>query len=398
DTENYAIFGQFDWQFAPKWTLGVGVRYDSEEFAESGRFFSAGVDNTGCLISAPSAIFGIPNPNPLAVATIPCELAVAQFFGPNTEPTTAADFEAFLPRASLTYDINENSSVFVSLARGYRAGGAFVAVRQNPNVAGFEQFVGEYDPEFLDTIEVGTRNVLMDGRLTLNANAFLSKYEDQQVRVDGFDPGRTDDDLIVNAGESTLYGLEFIADYDVTENLGAFLSVGLLSTEFDDFPFAVDADGNPSNPADPSFANLAGNSFSGAPELTFTIGGDWESDQGLFGNASLSFTDEAESSVLNIDNADLRQALIAIGEDPNLAGDLEPRGEKRYDLTGRFGWRNDQLQVYIFGSNLLDGDRYTSASLANVGSQSGTVTLNGFAPAFTVQPPRTIGVGLDVNF
>lgn len=396
DTENYALFGQFDWQFAPKWTLGVGVRYDSEEFAESGRFFSAGVNTTGCLISAPSAIFGIPNPNPFAVATIPCELAVAQFFGPNTEPVTAAEFEAFLPRASLTYDINENSSVFVSLARGYRAGGAFVAVRQNPDVVGFEQFVGQYDPEFLDTLEIGTRNVLLDGRLTLNANAFLSKYEDQQVRVDGFDPSRVDDDLIVNAGESTLYGLELTADYEVTETMGAFATIGLLETEFDDFPFAVDSNGNPSNPSDPRFANLAGNSFSGAPNLTFTIGGDWEGNSGLFGNASLSYTSEVEASVLNISNADLRQALIALGENPDFARDLESRGEERYDLTGRFGWRNDQFQVYLFGSNLLDNDNYTSQGFANVGAQSGTVNLQ--TPNFIVQSPRVIGAGIDVTF
>ncbi|MEM9842420.1 MAG: TonB-dependent receptor, partial [Pseudomonadota bacterium] len=131
DTENYAFFGQFDWSFAPKWTLGIGARYDAEEFAESGRFFSSGVDVQTCVITAPAGLFGLPGPNPLAPATIPCDIAVSQFFGPNTEPTTSADFEAFLPRASLTYDLNEDSSVFVSLSRGYRAGGAFVAVQQN---------------------------------------------------------------------------------------------------------------------------------------------------------------------------------------------------------------------------------------------------------------------------
>lgn len=396
DTENYALFGQFDWQFAPKWTLGIGARYDSEEFAESGRFFESGVSNEACLITAPSIIFGVPNPNPLAPVTIPCGLAVSQFFGPNTEPTTAADFEAFLPRASLTYDINEDSSVFISLSRGYRAGGAFVAVRQNPNIAGFEQFVGEYDPEFLDTVEVGTRNVLLDGRLTLNANAFLSKYEDQQVRVDGFDPSRSDDDLLVNAGESTLYGLELSADYDVNESIGIFGTVGFLETEFDDFPFAVDANGTPNNQADPRFANLAGNAFSGAPSLTFTLGGDWEGDRGLFANASLSYTSETESTVLNISNADLRQTLVALGEDPNLAADFEAKGEERYDLTGRFGWRNDQFQVYVYGSNLLDGDSFTSQGYGNVGAQTGT--LNFRTPSYIVQTPRVIGVGLDVNF
>ncbi|MEM8983931.1 MAG: TonB-dependent receptor, partial [Pseudomonadota bacterium] len=214
-SENYAIFGQIDWQFAPNWTLGLGARYDVEDIAESDRFFSSGVDNPACGITAPAVIFGIPSPDPFAPVSLPCQLAVEQFFGPSTDPTVAADFSAFLPRMSLTYDVNERSSVFVSLSRGYRAGGAFVAVEQNPAVAGFVQFVGQYDPEFLDTFEIGTRNVLFDGRLVLNANAFLSTYEDQQVLVDGFDPARTDDDRIVNAGESTLYGLEISADFEI---------------------------------------------------------------------------------------------------------------------------------------------------------------------------------------
>lgn len=392
DTENYAIFGQFDWDFAPKWTLGFGARYDFEEFAEGGRFFSAGIDSEGCLISAPAAIFGVPSPDPFAVATLPCELAVAQFFGPNTEPTTAADFEAFLPRASLTYEINEDSSVFVSISRGYRAGGAFVAVRENPNIAGFEQFVGQYDPEFLNTFEVGMRNVLLDGRLTLNGNIFYSQYEDQQVLVDGFDPSRSDDNLIVNAGESTLYGLELSADFEVTDNIGAFATIGLLETEFDDFPFAVDSDGNLIPGADPQFENLSGDSFPSAPNLTFTLGGDWEGDNGLFGNASLSFTGETVGGIPNLETQD----LLAAGGDPDVVSRLDIGGEERYDLTGRFGWRNDRVQAYVFGSNLLDGDRYTSRFFANVGSSSGVVSLQ--SPGFTVQSPRVIGAGIDVNF
>ncbi|MEM1036829.1 MAG: TonB-dependent receptor [Pseudomonadota bacterium] len=395
DTENYAIFGQFDWEFAPKWTFGLAARYDAEEFAESGRFFTSGVDEPTCMITAPGIILGIPG----GTTTQPCGVAVERFFGPNNEPTTAADFEAFLPRASLTYDINDNSSVFVSLSRGYRAGGAFVAVRENENIVGNEQFVGQYDPEFLNTVEIGMRNELLDGRLIFNANVFYSEYEDQQVRVDGFNPARTDDDLLVNAGESKLYGLEMVADYDVTDNWGAFITLGLLETEFTDFPFAVDADGNPQNANDPQFANLAGNSFPSAPNLTFTIGTDWDGDNGLFANASLSYTGETESSSLNISNADLRQALSELGDpaiSPDFAGDLESTGEERTDLTGRFGYRNDQLQVYVFGSNLLDSDNFTSRGFANVGAQSGQINLT--TPTFTVQAPRVIGVGIDVNF
>lgn len=399
ETENYALFGQVDWEVAPRWTLGLGARYDVEEFAETNRFASVAVDPAGCLIAAPALFLGVPSPNPMdpfALVNLPCQLAAEAFFGSEADPFSSADFEAFLPRASLTYKINENSSVFVSLSRGYRAGGAFVAIRENDQIVGFENFVGEYDPEYLTTFEIGTRNVLLDGRLTFNANAFYSKYDDQQVFVDQFDPTEGRDDIIVNAGESTIYGLELTADYDFSDNAGAFLTIGFLETEFDDFPYAVDSDGDPTNIGDPRFANLAGDAFPNAPNVTFTIGGDWEGDNGFFGNASLSYTGEDESSLPNIGNADLRQALIESSADPDLAFDLEAKGEARSNLTGRFGWRNDNYQVYIFGSNLLDSDKFTSQTFATVGREAGVPVLTD--AVFAVQPPRVIGIGLDANF
>ncbi|MEM9158564.1 MAG: TonB-dependent receptor [Verrucomicrobiota bacterium] len=393
DTENYALFGQFDWQIGSRWTLGVGARYDVEDFMEKERISTTGVDNPNSVITLPAAILGLPSFDPIM---LPSSQAVTLFFGATDQPLTSADFEAFLPRVSLTYEIDENSSVFLSLARGYRAGGAFTAIEQNPGGTGFTQFIGQYDPEYLDTIEIGTRNVLLEGRMTLNANIFYSKYKDQQVSVDGFDPSRADDNLVVNAGESTLYGAEFIVDYDLNEAFDAYLSVGLLETEFDDFPFAEDASGNPLNPGDPSFSNIAGDEFRGAPNLTATLGINWVSENGLFGDASLSYTGRTESTVPNISNEDLRQALTNIGADPNLAGNYTPTGETRTDLTGRFGWSNERYQLYVFGSNLLDEDSYTSRTFATVSSLTGQLSLTD--PSFTVQRPRLLGVGMDVNF
>ncbi len=395
-TENYAIFAQFDWNFAPQWTLGLGARYDYEDFKESDRFQSTTALPDACLITAPAVILGIPSPNPFETFTLPCQPVVESFFGTIEDPELSADFDAFLPRISLTYDINENSSVFLSASRGYRAGGAFVAIRENPATIGFEQFVGEYDPEFLTTLEIGTRNILLNGKLTLNANIFYSFYDDQQVLVDGFDPLQARDDLIVNAGKSSLYGAELLADYSVSDDLSFFVSMGLLETEFDDFPFAVDSDGNPTNPSDPRFANLAGDEFPGAPNLTFTVGGDWQSESGFFANASFTYTGGAQSGIPNIDNNDLRQGLIDIGADPDLAGDLAETSSARTDLTARLGWQNNILEIYVFGTNLLDDDGFSSRSFASVGGNNGQVLLSD--PVFSLQKPRVLGVGLDMNF
>ncbi|MEM0929201.1 MAG: TonB-dependent receptor [Pseudomonadota bacterium] len=396
DTDNYAFFGQVDWQFAPKWTLGLGARYDVEEFQEKDRFDEGSIDPDTCLVTAPAILLGAPGAPPTSLLTVPCQITVDGFFGGDNPPATAADFEAFLPRASLTYDFNDNTSVFVSASRGYRAGGAFVAIEENTETLGFVEVVGQYDPEYLDTFEIGMRNILLEGRLLLNANAFYSKYTDQQVLVDNFDPNTPADDSIVNAGESTLYGLEFIADYDITDNAGAFLTVGLLETEYDDFPFAVDSDGNPTNPDDPQFANLEGDSFSGSPHLTFTVGGDWEGNSGLFGNVSFTYIQSAQTGTPNINNSDLREALSALGSDPDLARDFEETSEDRTDLTARLGWRSDNIQAFVFATNLLDSDGFTSRNFGNIGRQTGELSLND--PTFSIQQPRVIGVGVDMSF
>ena len=397
DTENYAVFGQLDWQFSDKWTLGLGARYDFEEFLERDAFDTNSISNDSCLVTAPVAVL-LPGTPSFAPLTLPCAVVVDAFTGVVEEAPLVADFDAFLPRASLTYDINDNSSVFFSASRGYRAGGSFTAIAPNlDGTLGFSPFTGTYEPEFLTTYEIGTRNVFLDGRLTLNANLFFSDYEDQQVLIDGFSPDDARDDLIVNAGESSIYGFELSANYNVSANTNAFLSLGLLETEFDDFPFAVDSDGNSTNPSDARFANLAGNSFPGAPDVTFTIGADWKNDQGYFGSASFTFTGESETSVGNIGNADLRVALVSLGADPNLAGNLTSQSQERTDLTARFGWANDYMQAYIFGTNLLDEDGITSQNLGNVGRLTGEVTLSD-TPSFTLQQPRTVGVGVEFSF
>ena len=397
ETENYAVFGQLDWSLSEKWTLGLGARYDFEEFLESDSFDDNAISNDSCLVTAPVAVL-VPGAPSFAPLTVPCQVVVNAFTGAVEEAPLEADFDAFLPRASLTYDINENSSVFVAASRGYRAGGSFTAIEPNiDGTIGIVPFTGTYEPEFLTTYEVGTRNVLLDGRLTLNANLFFSDYEDQQVLIDGFSPNETRDDLIVNAGESSIYGFELSANYKVSESTNAFFSLGLLETEFDDFPFAVDSNGNPTNPDDARFANLAGNSFPGAPDVTFTIGADWQNDRGFFGSASFTFTGKSEAAVGNIDNDDLRVALVGLGFDPNLAADFTSRSEERTDLTARFGWANESMQTYIFGTNLLDDDGVASQNLGNVGRLTGQVTLSD-SPAFTLQQPRSVGVGVEFLF
>ena len=81
----------------------------------------------------------------------------------------------------------DKTLIYGSFAHGYKAGGA------NPPGAELLCFFcdgGEnlnpihpptFKPEFIDAFEVGTKNTLLDGTLTLNGDIFYYNYEQYQI-------------------------------------------------------------------------------------------------------------------------------------------------------------------------------------------------------------------------
>jgi iron complex outermembrane recepter protein len=73
----------------------------------------------------------------------------------------------------------DDSTVYAFYSRGYKAGGFNPPVdRTNPSFAGTPDV---YDPEFIDSIEIGSKNILAGGRVQANLSAFFYKYDSLQV-------------------------------------------------------------------------------------------------------------------------------------------------------------------------------------------------------------------------
>ena len=83
-------------------------------------------------------------------------------------------------------DFTDQTLVYASYAHGYKAGGA------NPpgaTLVTFSQSVGisnpihplTFKPEFIDAYELGTKNTLLDGGLTLNGDVFFYNYTGYQI-------------------------------------------------------------------------------------------------------------------------------------------------------------------------------------------------------------------------
>lgn len=136
----------------------------------------------------------------------------------STQRRGRRQFKVFTGRAGLDWTPQlpwtDDSLVYAFLSRGYRAGGL--------NEAGSLQ--GEdYDPEIVHTLEIGSKNRLLDGSALLNATVFGYDYRNMQV----FDAGMFNTDAQV-AGAEFEYAQQFNARWS------ADLSLAYLHTRIED--------------------------------------------------------------------------------------------------------------------------------------------------------------------
>ncbi|MEM8661234.1 MAG: TonB-dependent receptor [Pseudomonadota bacterium] len=359
-TENYAVFTQWRWEPNPSWAFDVGLRYDNESY-DSQRVESVETPvPASCSATVAGFLLGQADP-----VTAPCAL-LAPFLLRPPEPLQSDDFDAVLPRGAITYNINQDVSLFVSARRGYRSGGTFLTVND------FGQFiVGDYDPEFLLSYEAGWRSVWLGGRLVVNGTAFYSDYEDQQVSV----VDDTGFDLVLNAGASTLYGLELYGDFRATEHWSVYGNIGLLETNIDEFIYDEFAD----PPVD-----LAGNELNRSPAVSMTLGVDYDGDSGLFGSASLNYRSSYWSDIFNFGSSELGEGLTE-------------RVDSAYVLNARLGYRFEHVSIIGFVTNLLDEDEPEEIDIANLRAFSGNAGFRSQV-RLSMRQPRTFGMMVEAGF
>jgi len=128
---------------------------------------------------------------------IPSELLVAFSYGYPALTPVDQQWDQITGRTVLnwtpTLRFTDQTLVYSSYAHGYKAGGAnppptvLVAADVTgsflgqPNSAESATHPTTFKPEFIDAFEVGTKNTLLDGALTLNADVFYYNYENYQI-------------------------------------------------------------------------------------------------------------------------------------------------------------------------------------------------------------------------
>lgn len=146
-----------------------------------------------------------------------------------------------LPKIGYTYK-SGHYSIGATYSEGYRTGGVSVNRRQTRT--------NSYDPEKTHNYEISFKH--LQGRSLFAANAFYTKWNDQQVEI--INNGDTFDTDVKNASKSELYGLELESAYQFQNADSIRVNVGYVHTQFLSF-----------NNADKSFT---GNQFPDAAPLT----------------------------------------------------------------------------------------------------------------------------------
>jgi iron complex outermembrane receptor protein len=178
----------------------------------------------------------------------------------------------------------ERRTVYLRLARGYKAGGFNVSLAgvdfstvDNVNLSPSNI---EFDAETLTSVEAGIRASSADGRLRADVGVFVAQRDDQQIKVPlQLRLGDPSSFLFVtgNSERSEHHGVEATVDWQATERFALTAAVGLLRAEIDEFSL---------------FPELAGREQAHAPKYTYSLGATYATAAGWWARLDFSGMDE----------------------------------------------------------------------------------------------------------
>jgi len=359
DTRSWAAFADLSFDLTDQLSVSVGGRFTKDD--KKGNVLRQ------VYLGQRSPFFG----NPAAIA----------FGAPRTNYTNEKSFEEFTPRVSVTYEFSPEMTAYASYGRGFKSGG--FDMRGDATL--YPQTVEGYEPEFVDTTEVGLKGSLLDRRVNFATAIFHSKYTDMQIGNQYVFPPAQVASVVDNVGEATIKGWEF----EGTARLADFLLIGgaasYIDAEFDEYLSFIPGAPLPGFPCAPNapFAPTPQGclvdvkdlrDFQNTPEWTGSVYATFTHDlQG--GMGSFSFTPSAayRSEVQQFETASV----------------IDQDAYWLYDASLVWNSEGGRYQASLIGRNLSDEryrvGGYTFGTIAN--------SINAFYGA-----PRTWTASLQVKF
>jgi len=262
---------------------------------------------------------------------------------------------------SLSYLANDNLMFYGSYAEGFRSGGINFNINQGP-VAVPNRAILPFDPEDSKNVEFGAKWNSADGNFIVNTALFFTELTGQQLGgVIEFPGGFIGQQ--VNAGDSSMQGIEFELRANVTDNVQLRATAAFLDASFDSVGTAVTV-----ITVDSDLAN--------APESSYSLGGTFEAPLG--NGAALSF---------NIDYTwrdDIQSAR-------NFNNQLTLPDLGLLNASLNYYFPGDQLTISLAGTNLTDEYYFSFFRDREIGAPFGST--NGI-----VGRPRELSLSANFRF
>ncbi|WP_300543170.1 TonB-dependent receptor [Maricaulis sp.] len=347
DTTSLALFGEFDIDLADRWTLTLGGRWTRDE--KTGTVFKANYFGLGSPVS------GTPN-TPFQVLT---------------DYTAGRTFEEFTPRLGVSYRISDTLNAYLSYGRGFKSGGFDMRGDATATPATMEG----YDPETVDSVELGLKGYLFGDRVRFAAAVFNASYDGQQVtsqQVNSVGTGLVS--FIDNVGSSTIRGAELETQARLGGGFSLDLALGYVDAAFEEYLAYVPNDAPP-----PAFVLAdvsAMRQFQNTPDWTGSLALNHHAD-GVMNGA-----------------LDLRAALSWRGDSSMFetpAPEIDQEAYSLLDISAVWTSNTGRWRAGLHGRNLGD-ERYRTGGYYFPGLAYGDSVIGFYGP------PRTVFASLEYRY
>ncbi len=206
-TESFAAFADVSYDVTDAFSLSAGGRWTSDK--------RAGTVYRQNFTGLRSPLFG-------NAAAVPGVL--------RSDYANDRTFEEFTPRVSASFEFSDSLTAYTAYSEGFKSGG----FDMRGDVVFTPDTVNGYDPEFVESTEVGLKGSLGNGRFTFNAAVFDADYEGQQItRQEPTSTGIAS--FVDNAASSEIKGVELESALRFTDYFSATVGVGYIDAEFNEF-------------------------------------------------------------------------------------------------------------------------------------------------------------------
>ncbi len=361
DNWDWALFGQAVLDVTDWLSLTGGVRFTQEKKGLARSITNAcSTDTTGACFQPP----------------LPVDPEIIPF------TSSRQIFDAWTPSATVALTapdglldhlgVVDHLMGYFTYARGFRGGGFNGGARTQSAEA-----LAAFDPEFIDSFEIGVKTALFDRRLTLNGDIFQANRNNQQVPQIVSTPC---DEVVCptdvftrNAAKTRSRGVELEFMAIPIDSIRANGSIGYVQAMYLDFPDAQNA------VTGASF-NRAGERFPFLPALQANVGIQHELELPRFGP-------EWTYGTL-VSRLDWSYESETTNWAPEITQLTQP-GYHRINLRIGYTFNDGVSEVAFWSKNLTDAEYFKNTlSWARL---TGTVVRY-------YEPPRTFGVELSHRF